>query len=292
MVTNVGYEYVIAEEEYKKATTAAEKIAALQKMLTYVPKHEGTEKLQLQIKKRLADLKKEQKKEKAAGKGKGFAIRKEGAAQIVFLGTAHSDKSEFFNILSGINDRENPYEPKMRMIRFENIWLQGIELPIIYQGFSEAHGSGEFLSIMRNCDFIVLVVNGEDAKNQFEILQAELEKAKVNVQKIIVYTNQLANLKTNLEQIFYLDKDRILATIWIKLGKIRVQTRTRDKIAEKPIILEKESTVKELASRIHKDFLQKFKHAKIWGPSAAFPGQQVGFEHKLKDKDIIEIFLK
>ncbi len=291
MVTNVGYEYVIAEDEYAGATTAADKITALQKMLKYVPKHKGTEKLQEQLKKRLADLRKEHKKS-AVGK-KSIAIRKEGAAQVVFLGTSRSGKSGFFNFLTGSNEPESEYSARMRMIKFENIWMQGIELPAVYEGFSEAQRSGQFLSIMRNCDFIVLVVDGEDAKNQIDILRDELEKAKVgSIQRIIVYTNKTTNMKTGIEQFFYLDRDRILATVWVKLKKIRVQTRTRDKIAEKPIILPKDSTVKDLARSIHKDFLQKFKHAKVWGPSAVFPGQQVGFEHKLKDRDIVEIFVK
>jgi len=291
MVTNVGYEYVMAEDDYAKATTASEKIAAMQKMLKYVPKHKGTEKLQEQIKKRLKDLRKEHKKEKAGGK-KSIAIKKEGAAQIIFLGTARSEKSEFFNLLSGKDEPENAYGVRMRMIKFENIWMQGIEIPDIYEGFSEAQSSGQFISIIRNCDFIILVINGEDAKNQLEILQKELEKAKVNIQRVIVYTKQVTNIKTNIEQFFYLDTSRILATIWIKLKKIRVQTRLKDKTAEKPIVLRKDATVKDLAAAIHKEFLLKFKHAKVWGPSAAFPGQQVGFEHKLKDRDVVEIFLK
>ncbi|MFH0869356.1 MAG: TGS domain-containing protein [archaeon] len=292
MVTNVGYEYVLAEDEYAKATSPADKVAALQRMLKYVPKHKGTEKMQEQIKKRLADMRKEQKKERSAGK-KSPAIKKDGAAQIVFIGTQNSGKTEFFNLLSGINDPENIYDIKMRMLKFENIWMQGLDMPTIYSGFAEARRSGQFLSMMRNCDFIVLVINGTDAENQFKLLQSELEKAKVgNIPRMIVYTNQTTRIKTNLEQFFYLDRDRILATVWVKLGKIRVQTRTKDKTAEKPIILYKDATVKELASSIHKDFLYKFKHAKVWGPSAAFPGQQVGFEHKLKDRDVVEIFVK
>lgn len=290
MVTNVGYEYVIAEDEYARATTATEKIAAMQKMLKYVPKHKGTEKLQEQIKKRLADLKKEQKKEKSGGK-KSFAIKKEGAAQVIFLGTAHSGKSEFFNLLAGTDEPESTYDARMRMIKFENIWMQGIDIPAIYEGFSGAQRSGQFLSIIRNGDFLVLVVDGSEAESQFKLLQSELEKAKVSAQRIIVYTNQVTRMKTNFEQFFYLDRERILATIWVKLRKIRIQTRTRDKVAEKPVILDKDATVKNLASAIHKDFLRKFKHAKVWGPSAAFPGQQVGLGHKLKDKDIVEIFL-
>ena len=48
-----------------------------------------------------------------------------------------------------------------------------------------------------------------------------------------------------------------------------------------------------LAERmIHQDFVRKFRYAKLEGPSAKFKGQQVGLEHKCKDGDIIEVFVK
>ena len=49
---------------------------------------------------------------------------------------------------------------------------------------------------------------------------------------------------------------------------------------------------KDLTEKIHRDFLLKFKYAKVWGLSAKFPGMQVGISHILKDGDIVEIFTK
>jgi len=54
MPTNVGYEYVNAEKEYHEAKNTSQKIKALRAMLTAVPKHKGTEKMQAQIKKQIA----------------------------------------------------------------------------------------------------------------------------------------------------------------------------------------------------------------------------------------------
>ena len=56
-----------------------------------------------------------------------------------------------------------------------------------------------------------------------------------------------------------------------------------------PLILLKGSTVKEMCIKLHKDFLKKFRFAKIWGPSSKFPGQTKMLEHKLMDNDIVEI---
>ena len=47
-----------------------------------------------------------------------------------------------------------------------------------------------------------------------------------------------------------------------------------------------------MAAHVHKDFIRKFRFARIWGKSAKFDGQQVGIEHKLKDDDIVELHLK
>ena len=80
------------------------------------------------------------------------------------------------------------------------------------------------------------------------------------------------------------------ANIWRKLGKIRVQTKTHSAVAEKPLVLKIGATVRSLAETVHKDFIRKFRYAKIWGPSARFAGQQVGLEHRLQDGDIVELF--
>ena len=52
-------------------------------------------------------------------------------------------------------------------------------------------------------------------------------------------------------------------------------------------------TLKDLCLKLHKDFVDKFKFAKIWGSSAKFPGQKiVKLDHKLEDKDVVELRMK
>lgn len=51
MPANLTPQYHMAEENYKKASTIEEKIAALEEMLAIIPKHKGTEKLQADLKK-------------------------------------------------------------------------------------------------------------------------------------------------------------------------------------------------------------------------------------------------
>ncbi|MBD3304264.1 GTP-binding protein [Candidatus Woesearchaeota archaeon] len=61
---------------------------------------------------------------------------------------------------------------------------------------------------------------------------------------------------------------------------------------EEPMIVRKGLTIGGVCRKIHRDFVKKFKCAKIWGKSAKFPGQ---IFHKLdkvlEDGDIIEIHI-
>ncbi len=74
------------------------------------------------------------------------------------------------------------------------------------------------------------------------------------------------------------------------LGIIRVYTKQPNKEPDPdPLILEEGSTVLDAARRIHKDLARRFRYAKIWGPSAKYPGQRVGGDHVLMDGDVVEI---
>ena len=62
----------------------------------------------------------------------------------------------------------------------------------------------------------------------------------------------------------------------------------QDAEMEQPLSLPKGATVQDLAFHLHKDFARKLKFAKVWG-STKFPGQRVGPDYVLKNKDVVEI---
>ncbi|MGE5811561.1 MAG: TGS domain-containing protein, partial [Ignavibacteria bacterium] len=57
-----------------------------------------------------------------------------------------------------------------------------------------------------------------------------------------------------------------------------------------PFILKKGSTIEEFAAKVHKDFLEHLKTARVWG-KGVFNGQLVGRDHVLNDGDIVELHL-
>ena len=59
MPANLPPTYHEAEDRYRAASTPEEKIAALEEMLRIMPKHKGTDKLQADVKSRIAKLKRQ-----------------------------------------------------------------------------------------------------------------------------------------------------------------------------------------------------------------------------------------
>ena len=93
------------------------------------------------------------------------------------------------------------------------------------------------------------------------------------------------NLRVGLEEIGH--------QIFRMLRIIRVYAKEpgEKKPSPKPLVIEEGSTVIEAAKKLHSKLYREFKYARIWGPSAKYPGQRVGSNHILMDGDIIEIRL-
>ena len=81
MPTNVTPDYRKAEQEYRAATTPGEKLVCLQRMLSLIPKHKGTDKMQADIKQKISRLK-EKMETQTKKKGPSFRVKPEGAGQI------------------------------------------------------------------------------------------------------------------------------------------------------------------------------------------------------------------
>jgi small GTP-binding protein len=62
---------------------------------------------------------------------------------------------------------------------------------------------------------------------------------------------------------------------------------------EVPMIIRKGSTIRNVCEKLHRDFVTKFKFARVWGRSVKFAGQKLlKLDHRLADNDILELHLK
>ena len=58
------------------------------------------------------------------------------------------------------------------------------------------------------------------------------------------------------------------------------------------VIIRKPATVEDVCNKLHRDFVRKFRYAKVWGPSVKHDAQRVSLPHQLKDGDILTVVTK
>jgi uncharacterized protein len=79
---------------------------------------------------------------------------------------------------------------------------------------------------------------------------------------------------------------------WIfrHLGIVRVYTKMPHKPPDhgRPFTLHGGKTVRDLARLVHQQLEQSLRFARVWG-HAGFDGQQVGPDHRLADRDVVEL---
>ncbi|MFH1331866.1 MAG: GTPase [archaeon] len=136
----------------------------------------------------------------------------------------------------------------------------------------------------------------EDAKRicrDYGILNAVVEiEGEITLEELEEVVNEST---TFIQSIKVTSKDRIEDMkwkIWKNLNLIKVYTKQPRKEKDwPPVAMHKGDTVRDLAERIHKDFIKKFRFARVWG-SSKYPGQQLGLDYELKDDDVVEFHIK
>lgn len=278
MPVNAGPEYGAAEQAYHKANTNEEKLKALQKMLSVAPKHKSSESLIAHLKQKIAKLKAAIDKEKTSKKSSGssIAVKREGAAQLVIVGTTNSGKSTLLRKLTNANIEIADYpfttkKPEVGVLDYKGVKIQMVEIPAFVKNFGESELGPSLLAIIRHSDLIILAFNTPKEK---EMLDRELSEIK---KPVLIYNSQ----------------DNIEDEIWSRLNLIKVYTKQPGKKPDyPPVALKKWSTVRDLANVIHKDFHKNFKFARVSGKSVKFNNQHVGLNHVLADEDVVEFHAK
>lgn len=277
MVVNPDIHYQKAEKEYLGANTTSEKMSALKNMLSLAPKHKGAENLVRQIKERIAKLKAKQQKEiKQRKSSKSIAIKKEGAATVCLVGTTNSGKSTLLSKLTNAKPEIAEYEfttkkPEIGTMDYYGIKIQIIEIPAVVKNFIDSQNGPAYLAIIRNSDLIVLMYKTNEERR---MLEEELEDV-------------------NVDRIYYDHSEDFHNKLWKKLDLLKVYTKTPSKPKEyPPIAFKKGVCVKDVAEKIHKDFIKKFKFARVWGKSVKHEGARVSLNHILEDNDVVELHVK
>lgn len=326
MPANLPPIYHTAEKRYRQANTAEEKIEALREMLAVMPKHKGTDKLQADIKRRIAQLKDQAKKAPAARQVPQWVIEKVGAGQVPLIGPPNSGKSALIARVTHADVRvaEYPFttqSPIPAMMPFENIQIQLVDTPAWSQDFDV----GWIPELTRRADACILIadlsdVNAPDASDfilealaaRDVVLVGAVPEERVGFE-VCVPTLMVGNkldapgadqtherLKRRFSDRFPIRAisvesghgiDQFKRALFEVMQISRVFTKQPGKEADlgEPFVLPVGSTVRDLAGKIHKEILANFRFGRVWGASGRFQGQRVGEDHVLVDGDIVEL---
>jgi ribosome-interacting GTPase 1 len=326
MPTNLPPEAVEADQRYRAAQSVAEKIACLEEFISAIPKHKGTDKLRADLRKRLSKLKSAaQSQKKVSRQESPFQIDKEGAGQVVVVGPANVGKSALVAALTNATPEvaDYPYTtwtPTPGMMPMENIQIQLIDTPPLNRDYVEP----ELIELIRRSDLILLVVDLQGYPiQQLEDTIALLQEYRImphhlkdryTEQRLLTFPPLLVLVNKNddqstdedfevlcelLEEAWPLlpvsattgrNLERLKQVVFERLEIIRVYSKPPGKEPDlnAPFVLKKGSTVEEFAGKVHQDFLEQLKSARVWG-SGVYDGQMVGRDHVLHDGDVVEL---
>lgn len=325
MPTNLPPEYFEIEERYRSARSPEEKITWLEELISTVPKHKGTDRLRADLRRKLSKLRTAAESRKAVRRHVSpFQIDREGAGQVALVGPPNVGKSALLTALTNATPEVAPYPfttwtPTPGMMPVENIQIQLIDTPPL----NRDHVEPELLNLIRRVDLVLLIVDLQAFPiQQLEDTIAILEEhrivprrtgdgdgdPRVTSKPFLVLVNKSddatadedfgalrellgdewpllpVSAKTNHHV------DRLKRAVFERLGIIRVYSKPpgREPDLSAPFVLSKGSTLEEFAAKVHQDFLENLKSARVWG-SGAFDGQMVARDHVLHDGDVVEL---
>jgi ribosome-interacting GTPase 1 len=325
MPANLTPQYLEAERKFRSARSVEEKISAIEEMLAVIPKHKGTEHIRGDLKRRLAKLRDEMEQAKHRRGGFSVSVDREGAGQVVLVGSANAGKSALVAALTKAPTEvaEYPFttrRPIAGMMPYINIQIQLVDLPAVSAEYMEPWVP----SLVRPADLVLLVadLSSPSVLEQLEEVIGILERSKVALVPpgfsgpplgwahpwTLLVANKLdvegADTALEILRSVYAGRFPIQAVsaqtgqgleglrrgIYDGLGIIRVYSKPpgKEPSMQSPVVIPRGSTVLEMAAEIHKDFARNLKYARVWG-GTKFDGQRVQRDYVLQEGDIVEL---
>jgi ribosome-interacting GTPase 1 len=328
MPANLPPMYFEAEKRFRDGKTPEEKIEALEEMLAIMPKHKGTDKLKADLRRKIAKLKLEGQQKKGGARSQtAYSIDREGAGQIAVIGPPNTGKSSLVGRITNAAPEVGDFpfttwKPTPGMAHYENIQFQLIDTPPLSREYTDPW----FADLLRRVDMIMVLIDlRADPLQQLDDTLSMLREWRIFpkraeipgdlkkppfIKRMVVVVNKMDEEEDREDYGVFLELSEIkLPCIGISVHKgrnlsalvekiydlfeiIRVFTRAPGKPhdASAPFVLPKDCRLEELAEKVHKDFKENLKYARVWG-KAVYDGQMVQRDYVLHDGDVVEMHI-
>jgi uncharacterized protein len=241
-----------------------------------------------------------------------IAIRREGAAQIAFVGPPNAGKSSLLQALSDIQIKTGDYpfttlRPIAALTRIHGVLLQLVEIPGLIEGANAGRGGGRaLLGVSRGADGIVYCQDARGSVEELRLVHEEVTAAEIHLPSVLAVTKSddadwaavervrkvLPEMPTVIVSV--LDDaslDALRGSIWLLTGLRTVWTRRPGSSESDPQPIEEGGTVADVAAALHGELGESCRGAFVSGPSVKFSRQRVGRDHVLEDGDVVEIIV-
>jgi uncharacterized protein len=259
--------------------------------------------------------------------GVSVKIPRQGAGTAILLGGPNAGKSRLLAALTRAAPEVAPYPfttrtPLPGMMAWEDVSVQLLDTPPITPDFLEPYMQG----LIRGADVALLLVDlgADEGIEQLQELLDKLATTKTRLAKesrlddedvglsytqTILVPNKIdvpeaAERLALLHELCPLDFPEIAISaetgaglealreaVFKSLDVIRIYTKTptaKQADYERPFTLRRGGTVLDVAEMVHKDFVERFKFARIWG-TGIVDGSTVKGDYVPHDKDVLEL---
>jgi len=322
MPANLTPQYRAAEASFKGARNLEEKRTALEEMLATIPKHKGTEKMQADLKRRLARLRQEVEVRSGRG-GNVIRVEPEGVAQLVLLGPPNTGKSSLVAALTRAEPPIADYpftttRPQPGMMPYEDVQIQLVDLPPV----AREHMPPWLPNVVQGADMGLLLMDptSREVPEDVEVVRERLAAVRIPLvgelpedadprdsplptlgvvaKSDLSRTEDVEVLRDLYGNVFPLvtistvtreGLEALKVSVWKQLQLVRVYAKPPGKPVDRsaPFVLPLGATVLDLAERIHGEIAQRLQFARVWGGQV--DGNRVSRDFELRDRDVVEL---